>query len=68
MARDRLDCWRVGPFLASLESLGMDPGAVDGVFGRRTAEAIRRYEDSKGQPQIGNPDRELLNQLRQEQN
>lgn len=51
-----------------LESLGMDPGAVDGVFGRRTAEAVRRYEESKGQPQIGNPARELLNQLRQEQN
>ena len=49
-----------------LESLGMSPGAWDGVWGPHTAAAIRRYEESKGEPQIGKLDRELLERLRQE--
>jgi peptidoglycan hydrolase-like protein with peptidoglycan-binding domain len=49
-----------------LESLGMRPGFLDGIPGPRTAAAIRRYEESRGQPQTGNLDRELLKRLRQE--
>ena len=49
-----------------LESLGMKPGFLDGIPGPRTAAAIRRYEESRGQPQTGNLDRELLKRLRQE--
>jgi Putative peptidoglycan binding domain len=51
-----------------LESLGMKPGSPDGVFGPLLAAAIRRYEETKGRPQIGNVDRELLERLRQETN
>ena len=49
-----------------LQSLGMRPGFLDGIPGPRTAAAIRRYEESRGQPQTGNLDRELLKRLRQE--
>ena len=49
-----------------LELLGMKPGAPDGIFGPLLAAAIRRYEEAKGRPQIGNVDRELLERLRQE--
>ena len=31
-----------------LASLGFEPGPADGLFGRRTREAIRRYQDAKG--------------------
>ena len=48
-----------------LEALGMNPGAPDGVYGPLLAGAIRRYEEAKGRPQIGNVDRELLDRLRQ---
>jgi len=51
-----------------LESLGMKPGFLDGIPGPRTAAAIRRYEESRSQPQTGNLDRELLKRLRQEPN
>jgi hypothetical protein len=51
-----------------LQSLGMRPGFLDGIPGPRTAAAIRRYEESRRQPQIGNLDRELLKRLRQEPN
>jgi Putative peptidoglycan binding domain len=51
-----------------LESLGMKPGPLDGVFGPLLATAIRRYEETKGRPQIGNVDREVLERLRQETN
>jgi hypothetical protein len=49
-----------------LQSLGMRPGFLDGIPGPRTAAAIRRYEESRGQPQTGNLDHELLKRLRQE--
>ena len=51
-----------------LQSLGMRPGFLDGIPGPRTAAAIRRYEESRRQPQTGNLDRELLKRLRQEPN
>jgi putative peptidoglycan binding protein len=51
-----------------LNSLGMRPGFLDGIPGPRTAAAIRRYEEAKGQSPTGNPSRELLERLRQESN
>jgi peptidoglycan hydrolase-like protein with peptidoglycan-binding domain len=51
-----------------LESLGMKPGPFDGFFGPLLAAAIRRYEEARGRPAIGNVDRELLERLRQETN
>ena len=49
-----------------LQSLGMNPGFLDGLPGPRTVAAIKRYEELRGQPQTGNLDRELLKRLRQE--
>ena len=49
-----------------LEFLGMQPGSPDGIPGYRTFNAIRRYEELSGQPQTGNLDRKLLEQLRGE--
>lgn len=34
----------------ALKFWGFDPGAIDGVFGRRTASALRRFEVSRGLP------------------
>lgn len=51
-----------------LNSLGMRPGFLDGIPGPRTAAAIRRYEEAKGQSPTGNPSHELLERLRQESN
>jgi hypothetical protein len=49
-----------------LEFLGMQPGSPDGIPAYRTFNAIRRYEESRGQAQTGNLDRKLLEQLRGE--
>lgn len=42
---------------------GYDPGPADGVAGRRTAAAIRRYQADAGLPVDGVPDRALLDHL-----
>jgi peptidoglycan hydrolase-like protein with peptidoglycan-binding domain len=62
----RLSPSEIAEIQARLESLGLDPGSRDGVWGPQTATAIRRYEKSKEQPQIGNVSRELLERLRGE--
>jgi hypothetical protein len=49
-----------------LELLGMQPGSPDGIPGYRTFDAIRRYEESRGQAQTGRLDRNVLKQLREE--
>ena len=49
-----------------LEFLGMQPGSPDGIPGYRTFNAIRRYEELRGQAQTGKLDRKLLEQLRGE--
>ena len=61
-APDRLD----PPVLAALRLGLFQLCFLDGIPGPRTAAAIRRYEESRGQPQTGNLDRELLKRLRQE--
>ncbi len=49
-----------------LQWLGFSPGGLDGISGRLTAAAVRRYEASKGQPQTGAVDQSLLKELRQD--
>jgi hypothetical protein len=49
-----------------LEFLGMQPGSPDGIPGYRTFNAIRRYEELRGQADTGKLDRKLLEQLRGE--
>ena len=34
----------------ALSARGFDPGAVDGVLGRRTMEAVNAYQRSNGLP------------------
>jgi hypothetical protein len=49
-----------------LQGFGFSPGPADGVAGRMTAAAVQNYRQSRGQPQTGDIDRELLDQLRQD--
>ena len=51
---------------ARLRSFGFNPGLVDGAPGAMTEDAIRRYQQNRGQPQSGKVDRELLERLRQD--
>lgn len=48
-----------------LTDLGYDSGAVDGVYGRRTAEAVKAFQRKAGVPQDGRIDENLLNMQRQ---
>ena len=47
-----------------LQGFGFNPGPADGVAGRMTAGAVMSYQQSRGQPQSGEIDRDLLDQLR----
>jgi hypothetical protein len=49
-----------------LRGFGFNPGPADGVAGRMTAGAVMSYQQSRGQPQTGDIDRGLLEQLRQD--
>ena len=49
-----------------LQGFGFNPGPADGVAGRMTAGAVMNYQQSRGQPQTGDIDRDLLEQLRQD--
>ena len=49
-----------------LRALGFNPGPADGTAGRMTEGAVRRYRETRGQPQTGEMDRQLLGQLRQD--
>ena len=64
----QLNASEIWELQARLEFLGMKPGSPDGIPGPRTVAAIRRYEESRGRPQTGKLDRELLERLRQEPN
>lgn len=48
----------------ALAARGYDPGPIDGIAGRRTREAIRRYQSDAGLPVDGQPSPELLNHLK----
>lgn len=47
----------------ALKTRGYDPGPVDGVAGRRTYEAIRRYQAAAGLEVDGRPSPDLLDHL-----
>lgn len=47
-----------------LEAQGYEPGAVDGIIGANTRQAIRRLQIALGWPADGYPDRQLLKALR----
>lgn len=49
-----------------LQGFGFNPGPADGIAGRMTANAVMSYQQSRGQPQTGEADRDLLDQLRQD--
>jgi peptidoglycan hydrolase-like protein with peptidoglycan-binding domain len=49
-----------------LLSFGFDPGPLDGDVGRATVAAVMNYQQQRGQPQTGQLDRALLDQLRQD--
>jgi len=49
-----------------LQGFGFNPGPADGVAGRMTAGAVMSYQQSRGQLQTGDIDRDLLEQLRQD--
>src|SRR5882672_835722 len=46
-----------------LTALGFDTGATDGVFGRRTRQALRDYQKSRSLPADGFPTAELLTRI-----
>lgn len=50
----------------SLKQLGYDPGAVDGAMGRRTAAAIKSYEEANGMTVTGEMSKALVASLRQQ--
>lgn len=50
----------------SLKQLGYDPGAVDGAMGRRTAAAIKSYEEANGMTVTGKMSKALVASLRQQ--
>jgi hypothetical protein len=68
MPQGKLEIYEVMEIQTRLKAIGLYPGPLDGVAGALTKAAIKRYEASRDQPQSGKLDRELLKQLRQEQN
>ena len=53
-------------FQRDLQALGFDPGAPDGVLGRRTRAALRQYQKSKSLAADGFPTAMLLGMLESE--
>ena len=49
----------------SLTNLGYDPGPVDGVYGRRTADAISAYQYNNQLPVTGQPSPAVYQHMRQ---
>lgn len=50
-------------FQTDLNALGYDVGAVDGVLGRKTRNALRAYQKAHGLPADGFPTMEMLGRL-----
>jgi peptidoglycan hydrolase-like protein with peptidoglycan-binding domain len=49
-----------------LQSLGFDPGPLDGSAGPKTAAAITRYQQTHGLTETGVADKDMLDGLRRE--
>jgi len=65
-SKAKLEGYEIMEIQTRLKAAGLDPGPLDGLPGSQTVAAIKKYEASKGQPQNGKPDRDLLGQLRRE--
>jgi membrane-bound lytic murein transglycosylase B len=50
-------------FQSDLKALGYDPGAIDGVLGRKVRNALRAYQKARGLPADGFPTLEMLGRL-----
>jgi localization factor PodJL len=53
---------------SGLKRLGYNPGPVDGMFGRKTAQAIREYQQDRGLTIDGNITDEFLKRFRRDLN
>jgi len=49
----------------TLRDLGYDPGPIDGIWGRKTMDAVIDFQVDRGLPVDGRPTRELLDTLKQ---
>jgi hypothetical protein len=45
--------WRIAQTQERLKAAGFDPGSIDGVFGPRTKNALRRFQANRGLPTTG---------------
>jgi hypothetical protein len=64
--KGKLEAYEIMEIQTRLKAIGLDPGPLDGRSGPQTVAAIKQYEASKGRPQTGKLDREVLKRLRQE--
>jgi hypothetical protein len=64
--KGKLEGYEIMEIQTRLTAIGLNPGPLDGLSGAQTVAAIKQYEATKGRPQTGKLDRELLKQLRQE--
>jgi len=64
--KGKLEGYEIMETQTRLKAIGLNPGPLDGLSGSQTVTAIKQYEASKGRPQTGKLDRELLKQLRLE--
>jgi hypothetical protein len=62
----RLERNKIQEVQTRLRSFGFNPGPIDGAVGTKTAEAVIKYQQARGQLQTGTVNRELLEQLRQD--
>jgi hypothetical protein len=51
---------------AWLKAFGFDPGPLDGLPGRKTADAVKRYRSARQMEETGSLDRSVLQQVRQQ--
>ena len=51
----------------SLKDMGYNPGVVDGINGKQTQQAIRRYQQDHGLVVDGRATPDLMNHIRQQQ-
>jgi peptidoglycan hydrolase-like protein with peptidoglycan-binding domain len=63
MAAHPLDNNQVRELQKILKGKGFDAGAVDGILGPRTQQALRDFQKAEGLTATGNPDKETLQAL-----
>jgi hypothetical protein len=64
--KGKLEPYEILEIQTRLKATGLNPGPLDGLAGGQTSGAVKQYEATKGQPQTGKLDRDLLGQLRRE--